>query len=101
MANQPTAQQIVRAPTVPYPPAGYCIYCGSREEPLTLEHIFPLALEAIMSSQGFLRGMPSVRIHPIETLVMREMLRPYRVSIGLVGKHQIVRPKSLRINTWT
>jgi hypothetical protein len=99
MATNPTlAQRIIRAPTEAYPEAGYCIYCGSRKPPLTDEHIFPYGLGGHMLFPKASCEQCQKIINRIETVVVREMLRPYRLSIGLVGKHRDSKPQSIPLD---
>ncbi len=81
-------RHIVRAPTVRYPEAGYCIYCGAKGVPLTDEHILPYGLGGhyILPKASCVICQKSIT--RVETTVMRMMMNAYRVRVGLTGRHK-------------
>jgi hypothetical protein len=71
-----------------YPPVGFCIYCGSKNEPLTDEHPFPFGLGG-----GILLPEASCdecqrATSKIEDLVLRRILKGFRTQHGLRSRRK-------------
>ena len=71
-----------------YPPVGFCIYCGSTKEPLTKEHPFPFGLGGgiVLRKASCTECQDATK--KIEDLVLRQILKGFRVQQGLPSRRK-------------
>jgi 5-methylcytosine-specific restriction endonuclease McrA len=80
-----------------YPAANRCIYCGSTEPPLTLEHIIPYALEGDLEFPQASCERCRIATSRAEQICLRAMLLGPRTQLGVRTRNPRNRPATLRI----
>lgn len=82
-----------------YTSVGYCVYCGSRESPLSDEHIIPFALNGIwtLPESSCLKCADITK--KFEQSVARTMYGIFRIKRGFQTRRKKERPQTLPLYT--
>jgi hypothetical protein len=84
-------------PAQNYPPFGRCIYCGSTAEPLSNEHIIPLALNgALVLPKASCAACADITKR-FEQTVARSSYGPLRIKLGFKTRRKKERPQRLPV----
>jgi hypothetical protein len=75
-------------PTKRYRPVGFCIYCGSKKEPLSDEHPFPFGLGGAILLPKASCAECQLETTKIEDLVLRRILKGFRTQHGLPSRRK-------------
>lgn len=83
-----------------YPPAGFCIYCGNTDPPLTLEHIVPYSLEGDLELPA--ASCPSCQKATwwAENTCIGEMFLAPRTHLRVRTRNPSRRPKTLPMGVY-
>src|SRR5262245_6631795 len=91
--------QIVPPPRRKYPSVGRCIYCGTKDGPLTLEHIVPEGLGGRHEFIGASCGACAAITRDFEETCLRRMFGNARVRLDYPSKRKKQRPARLTVRT--
>ena len=85
------------ADSITYAPVGTCVYCGTKEGPLSKEHIVPLGLGGRWLLPQASCNTCSGVTRDIEQFCLRPMLGPFRIRLKLPTRRPKERPATLII----
>lgn len=82
-----------------YPPVGFCIYCGARNNKLSEEHIIPYALNGAMVLPMASCKSCERETHSYEYTVCRRIFGNFRIRYNVRSRRKKERPSHIEIGT--